>query len=177
MPIETPSSGETKPDPMFSENLRGVTCAAHRIISDPSVWDEPHRSPCAGFLKTSDPGSYSPDDGVSIRIRRKSLGNPSGVRFNHIPVHESKFWQKYCAAKVFQKPVRGDLCGSLHDEPRRFLKILGRVCTSDAMVFRSAYNVNCRELRLWFVCNTSQCTSLNFGRNVVPRKFLKNLCG
>jgi hypothetical protein len=29
MPIKTPSSGATKPDPMFSENLRGLTCAAH----------------------------------------------------------------------------------------------------------------------------------------------------
>jgi hypothetical protein len=30
MPIESPSSGETKLDLMFSENLRGVTCVAHR---------------------------------------------------------------------------------------------------------------------------------------------------
>jgi hypothetical protein len=120
-------------------------------------------SPRASVLKTKDLGSYSPDDGVSISIQRKSSGNPSGVRLHnvllhehgmshagqphrfsenigsgfvspydggligiqrkspgnlsgarlhHISVHESKFWQKYYAAKVFEKPVRGDLCGS-----------------------------------------------------------------
>jgi hypothetical protein len=48
-----------------------------------------------------------------IGIRRKSSGNRSGVHLHHISVHDSKFWQQYYAAKVFEKQVRGDLCGSL----------------------------------------------------------------
>jgi hypothetical protein len=33
MPIQSPFSGETKPDRMFPANLRGVTCAAHRKLA------------------------------------------------------------------------------------------------------------------------------------------------
>jgi hypothetical protein len=85
---------------------------------DEGGWDEPRRSPRAGFLKTPDSVSDSPNDDVSIDRQCKSSGNPSGGRFHHVSVHESKFWQKYCAAKVFETPVRGDLCGSSHTWPR-----------------------------------------------------------
>jgi hypothetical protein len=45
------------------------------------------------------------------------------------------------------------------------------------MVFRSAYNVNRQKICLGFICTTYQYTSLNFGRNPRPRRFLKYLCG
>jgi hypothetical protein len=50
-------------------------------------WDEPCRSPLAGVLNTKDLGLYSPDDGVSIGMPRKSSGNPSGVRLHNQDLH------------------------------------------------------------------------------------------
>jgi hypothetical protein len=54
-------------------------------------------------------------------MHHKSPGNLSGVHLHHNSVHESKFWQKYFAAKVFEKPVRGDLCGSLQGQVSRHI--------------------------------------------------------
>jgi hypothetical protein len=45
------------------------------------------------------------------------------------------------------------------------------------MVFRSTCNVTRREIAPAVVCTTFQCMSLNFSRNIVPRRFLKDLCG
>jgi hypothetical protein len=45
------------------------------------------------------------------------------------------------------------------------------------MLFRSAYDVNRWEIRLGFVCNTFPCMNLKFGRNIVPQRIFKNLCG
>jgi hypothetical protein len=87
--------------------VTGGSCENTGAVSGSNpTWDEPRRSPRAGCLKTSDPVSYSPDDGVSIGIQCKSPGKPSGVHLHHISVLESKFWQNYCAANVFEKPMR-----------------------------------------------------------------------
>jgi hypothetical protein len=52
-----------------------------------------------------------------------------------------------------------------------------RFCIPPMMVFRSAYGVNRWEIRLGFVSTTFQYMSLNSGRNLVLRRFFKNLCG
>jgi hypothetical protein len=69
-----------------------------------------------------------------------------------------------------------------YDEPRRspragFLKTSDPVSFPQMMVFRLAYNVNRQKIYLGFICTTYQYTSLNFGRNIMLRRFLKNLCG
>jgi hypothetical protein len=74
------------------------------------------------FSENIGSGFVSPYDGGLIGIQRKSTGNMSGARWHHTSVHESNFWQKYYATKVFEKAVRGDLCGSNHmraDPPPR----------------------------------------------------------
>jgi hypothetical protein len=69
-----------------------------------------------------------------------------------------------------------------YNEPRRspragFLKTSDPVSFPQMMVFRLAYNVNRLKICLGFICTTYQYTSLNFGRNTRPRRFLKYLCG